>query len=151
MNSELITETHKKLNDAVEYSQRQLNREVSIRNVLLPLLPKLSDDVQVYPGQGNLLVYVFNREDLQTLMTLATTWKKQPASDGIYYITQPSENVHDLPITILAKNDALPATCIVEEYDDVIPAQEARIIKRQRVRCDIKPDSLENHEVIKEL
>lgn len=148
MNSELITETHKKLNDAVEYSQRQLNREVSIRNVLLPLLPKLSDDVRVYPGQGNLLVYVFNREDLQTLMTLATTWKKQPASDGIYYITQPSENIHDIPINILAKNDALPATCIVEEYDDVIPAQEAKVIKRQRVRCDI---TLETHEVIKEL
>lgn len=136
MKPELITNRLAEFTRAITELERTLECERKIAQAIEPLIPRLGDTVQLYPGGGHFLAHVYTREDLQILMTLSPVWTKVKGSSGIYYESKEDDNQLKAKLTLYAQDGALPPTCRVEEIEEVEPAKPERIVKRTVVKCD---------------
>ncbi len=101
---------------------------------LAKVADKLSPDVDFNAYGGSFWFTVKNRDDVQTLMTLAPIWKKNAYEGGIDY----NATIDGVEFKIRTVDGALPPTCRLVEQDVVVPARPAepeRIEKRMVVEC----------------
>ena len=136
MTPELVTNRLDAFTRAVASLEKQLEAERAIAQAVGPLIPRLNDSVQFYPGGGHFLAYVYTREDLQVLMTLSPVWTKISGSRGIYYESHVDDNQLKAKLTLYAQDGALPLTCKVEEITEVEPAKPERTVTRTIVKCN---------------
>lgn len=129
----------KEIQESMEYhlteAARIMTREATIQSRVQPLLADLDEKTCIYFGNGSLVVDVYNREDLQKFMTLAPKWNKSSLNNGIRYFAWAEGNMGSVYLN--AYDAALPPTCKVVEVEEVIPAQEARTVRRQMIKCDV--------------
>ena len=94
---------------------------------------ELADDATVNFNRYWTSIYVYNRDDLAKLLTLAPTWKKSPSRKTISYTAE----VGSYTITIYAGNAALPPTCHVITEMREHPARPAYTEEVERIVCDV--------------
>jgi hypothetical protein len=117
--------------------QTTLAARINVVNKMVELLAGLEFDEAVHcnPMGGSCWIYVYNRDDLKTALSLAKggqTWRKSIESGSIRYIS----TIDSIDFSIFAHDAALPPTCKVVEEEYFIEAQPARIGKRSVVKCN---------------
>ena len=97
-------------------------------------LLQFSDTAHCSPGLDSCWIYVSNREDLMTALSISRggIWQKETREDAIHY----TATVDNIPYEIRATNDALPNTCKLVEEEYTVEAQPARQAKRFVVKCN---------------
>lgn len=133
MNEKLRTS----LLDSYDYYQRQQASAV-IALIVLDMIKELSNTTMDF-GADTVNFHTNNRADVEELMTLVkeTPWTKSSweGATAVCYSNLLRVVGKEIGLNIYAREDALPPTCTLEEVEVVIPAQEARVVKKQVVRC----------------
>lgn len=100
----------------------------------------LSDSATLSLSGRYPMFYVSTREDLQALLTLAPTWRKDKVGLYISYAAQ----VDGFSVSIYAKEGALPGTCRTVTRIVTIPAQAERTEEVTELVCEF-PSSATGH------
>ena len=100
---------------------------------LVPLIGRCSDTLRPELTCGIPYFYVFNREDLAVLMTMAPKWDKFNASKGIQY----TATIGGVFTTLMAYDKALPPTCRVVRTTRIVPAMEAHEVTEEAIVCEM--------------
>ena len=104
----------------------------SLRKVLLPISGKCSDSVRYDMSAGIPFIYVYNRDDLQQLLSLCPRWNKEPfGKNSIDYFAEFSGFL----IHIRACDAALPPTCKVEKKTRLVEAVPAHEVTEEVLVC----------------
>jgi len=101
------------------------------RQLVKHLFDKLSDTVELNAYSGIFWFSVYNREDLQLLMTLSPQWLKTKGEAVITY----GATVEGVCFELRAHDAALPSTCKLVEESYVVPAVAEHIATRMVVKC----------------
>ena len=116
--------------------QREAEQALSIAKLLVhPAFLEMSTEIDVSPYGGSLWVTVNNRTDLELALSLAkpgTIWQKSVSGNVMRY----SANIDEVPVTVRAKTNALPATCKIEKKMVEIPATPAYKTEVETIVCD---------------
>jgi len=135
MNTDRINHLVGDMEDTIKEQERYLRLAERAKLIVTPLLPELSDTCSIWTGGNNVLINVYNREDLTVCMTLARQWKKTVSGSKILYYADEKTAI-DGPIYMYASDSALPPTCKVVEEEEVRPAQPEERITRKVIKCD---------------
>lgn len=133
----LLAKLLRNTTEQIEYAAR-----VSKDNELLALIAghlEVSDKCNVYAATKSMWAVTRTREDLSAVLSLAPQWQKtypegaecirytasipHVAADGEEFAYQMEINAYD---------EALPPTCVLEEYEVAVPAT---VRKAKRLRC----------------
>jgi hypothetical protein len=135
MNTDRINHLVTMFDDTVKDQERYLRLAERAKAIVTPLLAELTDTCSIWTGGANVLINVYNREDLTVCMTLARQWKKQPSGSKILYWAEEGTALGG-PIYLYASDSALPPTCKVVEEEEVIPARPEEKRTRKVIKCD---------------
>lgn len=95
-----------------------------------------SADVYLAEYSNTVSIYVNNRDDLVTALTLAPLWSKKPTTRHIIYSATVTVGEVPLEINIYASGGALPPTCTLITEEVIVPAREAYTETRERLQCN---------------
>lgn len=125
-----------KLQDNIIYQKVELAKQGEFLNWVEEHAAEieLADNAEANLHGTSAWFTVYNREDLQKLLTLAPLWKKSPSGKGIYYEAQPEGG---FPLRIYAYDAALPPTCKVIRETVTIPARAEYTEIVEKLVCNV--------------
>lgn len=113
--------------------KRRIGMLRNLRKQLLPIASKCSESPRYDMSVGIPYIYVYNREDLMHMLTLAPQWKKgKNDTKSITYYAQIATGIF---LYVKAYDAALPPTCKVEKKTRLVEAVPAHEVTEEVLVC----------------